>query len=346
MRAKKCPHITQDFDAATIAGALGGRRSGNGWLCTCPAHEDHRPSLSISDGRNGFPVVFCFAGCEQGSVIGALRARGLWVTPERSTASRNGSTEFRSHPGRPKFKTTTGKINKRAAQALRCTWAGSVPLTTPKAEPGRRYLEQRLGHELPESLYAEMFAVLRFHPNLPYYDARKIAKTYPALVAVIVDPGLKCVCIHRIYLTHDGQKAPVPCSKKLMRPIRPHALRGATIPLSDAGEKLAVAEGIETALAVRLGTGLPTWATINAGGMTILRVPEIVQAIYIMADLDSSGAGEKAAKALAYRMIKQGRDARICVPPGPIPADQKSVDWLDVYRAERHRELDEVSHHE
>lgn len=71
--------------AEQIAEALGGRRNGTGWLCCCPAHDDKNPSLSVADGESGSPVVHCFAGCEQGDVLAALRDRGLWPTPERKT---------------------------------------------------------------------------------------------------------------------------------------------------------------------------------------------------------------------------------------------------------------------
>ncbi len=43
----------------------------------CPAHDDERPSLSVT-GRNGRVLVHCHAGCEQRAVIEALRAMGLW----------------------------------------------------------------------------------------------------------------------------------------------------------------------------------------------------------------------------------------------------------------------------
>ncbi len=73
------------MSAADIAAALGGKKSGNGWVCRCVAHEDANPSLSIADGDAGI-VVRCHAGCDQQSVIGALKAKGLW--PERKV---NGS---------------------------------------------------------------------------------------------------------------------------------------------------------------------------------------------------------------------------------------------------------------
>lgn len=72
--------------AERIARALGGaRRSGNGWLCLCPAHDDHNPSLSVTDGDDGKVLVYCHGGCSQEAVIGELRHQGLW--PANGTAS-------------------------------------------------------------------------------------------------------------------------------------------------------------------------------------------------------------------------------------------------------------------
>jgi hypothetical protein len=73
--------------AESLARELGGRRSGPGWMARCPAHDDNKPSLSISV-RNGKVLVHCFAGCGQQNVIDALRARGLWaLAPRERNAS-------------------------------------------------------------------------------------------------------------------------------------------------------------------------------------------------------------------------------------------------------------------
>ena len=64
--------------AETIAKALGGRKAGNGWVARCLAHDDREPSLSIRQADNGKVLVHCHTGCNQFTVIEALRARGLW----------------------------------------------------------------------------------------------------------------------------------------------------------------------------------------------------------------------------------------------------------------------------
>lgn len=67
----------KEVSAESIAFALGGKRAGDGWSCKCPAHDDSNPSLSLNE-KNGKVLVRCHAGCDQKSVIAALRERGLW----------------------------------------------------------------------------------------------------------------------------------------------------------------------------------------------------------------------------------------------------------------------------
>ena len=75
--------------AETLAKALGGRSVGARWMARCPAHEDRKPSLSISSGRNGKVLVHCHAGCDQGRVIATLRSCGLWLGDDRRRLSRS-----------------------------------------------------------------------------------------------------------------------------------------------------------------------------------------------------------------------------------------------------------------
>ena len=70
--------------AAELAKALGGHRAGATWMARCPAHEDRKPSLSISSGKDGKVLVHCHAGCDQRDVIAILRQRGLWETTRKS----------------------------------------------------------------------------------------------------------------------------------------------------------------------------------------------------------------------------------------------------------------------
>jgi hypothetical protein len=48
------------------------RATGKGWTALCPAHDDHKPSLSIAQGEDGRCLLHCFAGCEPQDVVDAI----------------------------------------------------------------------------------------------------------------------------------------------------------------------------------------------------------------------------------------------------------------------------------
>ena len=52
----------------------GSKRSGNGYMCRCPAHEDKSPSLKVSPGHKA-TVLFCHAGCEVRDVMTKIGLR-------------------------------------------------------------------------------------------------------------------------------------------------------------------------------------------------------------------------------------------------------------------------------
>jgi hypothetical protein len=50
----------------------GVRRSGSGWAARCPAHEDEKASLSVSEGEDGRVLIHCFAGCAAEAIVHAV----------------------------------------------------------------------------------------------------------------------------------------------------------------------------------------------------------------------------------------------------------------------------------
>ncbi|WP_181422130.1 DUF7146 domain-containing protein [Halomonas sp. LBP4] len=156
---------------------------------------------------------------------------------------------------------------------------------------------------------------------------------YPALVAPVRRAGGGLVSAHRTYLAADGRgKAPVESPKKLAIPVEGGATAGAAARLYPlTGGELALTEGIETALAVRIASpNLPVWACVTANGLAAWHPPRGVARIWIMADRDRSGTGQRAARRLRARLLRLGLMVRLCLPPGPIPEHAKSRDWLDV----------------
>jgi DNA primase len=55
-----------------VAQRFNARRSGKGYLARCPAHDDRKASLSISEGRDGRVLLKCFAGCAFDQIVSAV----------------------------------------------------------------------------------------------------------------------------------------------------------------------------------------------------------------------------------------------------------------------------------
>lgn len=218
----------------------------------------------------------------------------------------------------------------RARQSLNRVWGESIGLTHRDAEPARLYLARRgISINPPDTL--------RFHRALPYYDGEKRLGEFPAILAMMTDVNGNALTIHRTYLSETGQKAAVEAPKKLMSIPSDRKLVGGGVRLSPAeGRTIAVAEGIETALAVLEATGIPTWAAVNAYLLEHFSPPPNTEQVLVFADKDRateqhpSGHGQEAAKALVQRLWTVGIKAGAIVPSGEIPNGHKSVDWLDV----------------
>jgi putative DNA primase/helicase len=219
--------------------------------------------------------------------------------------------------------------SERAAQQ-RQQWANSahritqvraqcVPLAP--GDPVAMYLNRR-GFDgawpLPE--------LLRLHPALPYWHGAAKLGTFPAMVAPVVAPDGRIVALHRTYLTEDGHKADLPSPKKLSGAAGP--LAGACIPLHKPTRGcIGIAEGIETALAAFMASGVPTVAAYCAGNLAHWRWPACVQRIVIFADHDK--AGRQAAHMLRARALTARLRCEVLTP------STDGADWCDVW-AGRH----------
>ena len=60
----------------TLSGFLnlleGVRRTGKEYTALCPAHDDHSPSLSVSETEDGRILVHCHAGCDAVNVCKSI----------------------------------------------------------------------------------------------------------------------------------------------------------------------------------------------------------------------------------------------------------------------------------
>jgi putative DNA primase/helicase len=220
---------------------------------------------------------------------------------------------------------TSGPSAQRMRKLAQRLWREAQPLRA--GDPVDQYLRRR-------SLCLRAYPiVLRCHPALGYYEKSasgrsiKVAE-YPAMLACIQGADGHAVTLHRTYL-QDGQKAPVPDARKVLS----SGINGAAVRLGEAADELAVAEGIETALAVHLATAKPVWAAISAGNLEKLWLPAQVQRVCIYADNDADGGfeGQACAFSLARRLVRGtapdgARAVRVFLPREP------GHDWADVWR--------------
>jgi putative DNA primase/helicase len=292
-----------------IAKALGGRKAGGSWMARCPVHDDRQPSLSIRDGDDGKVVVHCHAGCDQDRVIAALKGLGIW-----SAGGRDGriiGSQSRA----------TNKLNRghaKRTEAALGIWEAAAPAGGTLVET---YLRARgIGIPMP--------ATLRFHPAIKHPSGQR----WPAMIALVMrGADGAALAIHRTFLARGGYgKAMIEPAKMMLGPCRGGAVR-----LGPIGDRLMIAEGIETALSVMQATGRAACAALSTSGLRTLELPAEVRDVVVLADGDEPG--ETAARDAAHRWLAEGRCVRIALPPF-------GFDFNDVLTGRAKAMIDEVQH--
>jgi len=204
---------------------------------------------------------------------------------------------------------------------------GNLQIEKPRPKKDPKIRLRQIGNSLehttgkdPVSLYLRNRGItgitsyaLRLHPNLAYFDQGQVIGTYPAMVAKIENAKGGTESFHITYLTADGHKAKVPAQKKVMAPV--NTINGGAIRLAPFAAHIAITEGIENALAVMEGEGLPCWACVSANGMQTFQPPEGVKCVSIYGDNDDSFTGHVAASLLAQRLTAEGYKVDLNISP-------------------------------
>lgn len=262
------------MSASDLALRLGLRRIGARYEGTCPA--------CLYDGftattKGSQAVVWCHACRDREAVAMALAAR-LGQEAEAPAPSRGPDAETK----------------RQRAVVL---WNSSAPAAGTIVAT---YLQAR---GLPAALAGS--DALRFRADCPHPGGGRL----PAMVASITDQSGTIIGLHRTFLRRDGSgKADVNPAKATIG-----AISGGAVRLAPAAGELVLAEGIETALAAGLLTGLPAWSALSAGNLGFrIALPRDVRAVVISVDRDA--AGEKAARTATRRFKAEGRRVRLLVP--------------------------------
>lgn len=103
---------------------------------------------------------------------------------------------------------------------------------------------------------------------------------------------------------------------------------GHSVMRPDGRPGLGIAEGIETAIAASILSGVSTWSCVSAHGLETFTPPAEVRNLYVFADHDESGVGQRAAERVARRLAAQGLTVRILMPDAV-------GDWNDELQARR-----------
>lgn len=154
-------------------------------------------------------------------------------------------------------------------------------------------------------------------------------QSYAGMLGLVVDVNQEPVTVHRTFLVgfDSGKviKAGIPHNKKPMPVPEGRTLNGAAVRLFEPVDgKLAIAEGIETALAVTQFFGVPCWSTLSALGIETFELPAGINELTIFCDNDSadketgesglgSYTGQCAAWALVSRLRRTNRKLKLSV---------------------------------
>jgi putative DNA primase/helicase len=147
------------------------------------------------------------------------------------------------------------------------------------------------------------------------------------MLARVVDADGKPATLHRTYITAAGQKIAGEGARKLMPGALPESIAIRLVPIPTGGDELGIAEGIETAIAAHILTGIPVWSVLNEGYLQKFQPPPGIRRVIVFGDNDANFVGQAAAYILGRRMVHEKYLAEIRIPS--IADD----DWNDVLRA-------------
>ncbi len=267
--------------AADIAKILNARQCGGSWMALCPAHKENTPSLSIGEGKDGRPLVFCFGGCPQDILIDALKKRGAWhdgpAAPSRTLRRK------------AKLMSLTDEEKQSQAKCQRA-WDAAGPV---EGTPGQLYLQCRgiVSAETP------------LPPALRYVEATN------ALIAAITRPNTdELMGLQAIFLKGDAAGV----WKKTRRSYGP--VRLGSVALSAPDTTCQVTESVEDGLALAQMSGRATRAVPGTVFLANHFVPPKGCATVTLAP-DNDAAGRQAIQKAIPRLQALGLTVRVLLPP-------------------------------
>jgi hypothetical protein len=295
-------------DIAQLVRALGAKRSGRQWVCRCPAHDDHEPSLIFWQGHSAIRFK-CYAGCEPLDIIAALRRRGLWDGKDADAGDGSSSHQRLSSSSRNRDREDERERARKLGLAERI-WRQSFDIA---GTAGEAHLARRgiMLESVPD------FGSLRWHPNCPWGSD----DTAPCIVARFTNAITGA--------PRGIWRRPIDGREPKSMTLGPMA--GCVIrlwPDDTITTGLVLGEGVETTLAAALHIThrktllQPAWAAGCADGMANFPVLAGIKTLTLLVDNDK--AGQDAAAACARRWVDAGREV-IRLTPRALGADFNDI---------------------
>ena len=216
-----------------------------------------------------------------------------------------------------------------ADAAARRNAALKIWLAAKTLAPGDPVVSYLAGRGIDLTSMGRAPRALRFHPAL---FNREVNAHLPAMVAAVTLGGSHCAT-HRTWLAQDGgrwRKAKLEKAKMVYGPMAGGHIalwRGASgkaLRDAPAGETVAIAEGIETALSVAVACPeLRVLAGVSVTNLGHLVLPEAVTDVILAADNDAGRTDAQLHQA-AERYLAEGRRVRIAMTA------VAEADWNDI----------------
>ena len=274
------------------------RRAGHEFVGLCPFHAEKTPSFRVNDTKG---LYNCFGCGANGDAIKFLRELDGLSFLEAVDLITSGDIPETSPIDR-----TAAAAEERAdrqaaiAEAFR-QWASARSVEGTLAEI---YLRSR-------GIYMPMPWSIRFTWARPRFDratGRAAGQLMPALIAACQNKAGKIVGVQRVFLTRDGQKAPMQNPKLSLGQTR-----GCAVRLGPVARRIILLEGPEDGLTLRQKhPDESIWISLGTGGLPYVELPDEVEQVALGGDNNAAGRAAIAAAAESY--AAQGRETATFFP--------------------------------
>ncbi len=262
----------------------------------CPFHGEKSPSFHCEDQKGRYHCFGCGVSGDHFKFLVELDGMtfpravetvadmaGLSM-PKRAELTPAEKAEFAKkqrerEQRQAKFEADRKRDDERRTATAGGVWKDTVPIP---GTIGEAYLNYRCPG-LARHITGD---TVRFHAGLPYpKQFGDKPGLHPCLIGRVVGVDGKGIAVWRIYLAQGGQGKLSGVNPKLG--LGPAA--GGAVRLGGMAKHIGLAEGIETAVAVReLGETKPIWAGLSTSGVSGLILPDGVERCTVFPDPDGA----------------------------------------------------------